>query len=347
MKLSGIGEFALIERIKKKIACNDSDVIVGPGDDAAVVRAGGAKLTLFTTDILCEDVHFNTRMMTHSQIGEKAIAVNLSDIAAMGGSARFALISAALPPALDLALAEQLIEGITAAADRYGVCIIGGDTVASSSGLVINICMVGDVQPERLVLRSGARPGDLLMVTGDLGRSEAHRLNGKYHPVTPRAEEALRLTKERRVHAMIDISDGLAGDLHRLCEASEVGAEVTAIALPIANETRELASAIRRDPLALALTGGEDFELLCAVAPDDVKPLIRELNRDPALPFTQVGTDYERKGEGTGLGLTLARKLVELHGGSIAVDSKVGRGSRFAFTLPTTLRAAEGSPDGE
>ncbi len=297
VKLSSLGEFALLERIKQKLAHQDADVVVGPGDDAAAFRTDGNTLALLTTDMLVENVHFSRKVLSLAQIGEKAISVNLSDIAAMGGTGRFAVVSLAVPAKISVEQVEELVDGMEKAAARYGLAIVGGDTVTSLSGLVINVSLTGEVEPERLLLRSGARPGDALIVTGHLGRAEAHRLNGRYCSVQPRAEEARKISDKGCVHAMIDISDGLASDLKRICEASKTGADLELASLPISDDTRSLAQAARRDALELALTGGEDFELLFTISAGDEQGFMRSMKTSLDIPLTRIGTMTGAAGE--------------------------------------------------
>ncbi len=297
VKLSALGEFALLDRIKQKVSAEETDVVVGPGDDAAAFRTDAKKLALLTTDMLVENVHFSRKILSLAQIGEKAISANLSDIAAMGGIGRFAVVSLAVPGKFSVEQVEELVDGMQATATLYGLAIVGGDTVASPSGLVISVSLAGEVEPERLLLRSGARPGDALVVTGHLGRAEAHRLNGRYCSVQPRAEEARIISDGVNVHAMIDTSDGLASDLRHICEASKAGADLDLSSLPISEDTRSLAATARRDALDLALTGGEDFELLFTLSADDEKEFMTAMKGSLDIPLTRIGTMTGAAGE--------------------------------------------------
>lgn len=256
-KLFHIGEFGLIELIRKA-AGRGPGVVRGIGDDAAVLEGTKGEYLLLTTDMLAEGVHF-TRSMGGRAIGHKALACNVSDIAAMGGRPTYAVVSIALPPSLELAFAQNIYAGINALAKRFGVAIVGGDTIKSSK-IVINIALLGTVKKSELVLRGGARPGDIIFVTGTLGRSFQ---TGKHLNFTPRVLESQYLVKKLRPTAMIDISDGLATDLQHVLKASRVGAILYAVQIPLTAKAT----------LKEALTDGEDFELLFTLPKAQAKRL--------------------------------------------------------------------------
>ncbi|HHX38635.1 MAG TPA: thiamine-phosphate kinase [Armatimonadetes bacterium] len=289
MQLSEVGEFGLIHRLSTIIGGRGGDpsgVILGVGDDAAVFQAPENRRLVATADMLVEEVHFRRGWLSSRALGWKALAVNLSDVAAMGGEPHFALVCIAVDPATSVEYIEGLYAGMQGLAERFGMRIAGGDTVRSRAGLTLSITVVGSVEPERLATRAGARPGDLLVVTGTLGDSaagcaallagpqaaervppsvlEAHRLP------QPRIAEARAAVATGAVTALMDISDGLAGDLHHICEESGVGAVLDAGTLPLSEACRDAAARLRLDPLQLALTGGEDYELLLAVSPERV-----------------------------------------------------------------------------
>ncbi|RJQ30148.1 MAG: thiamine-phosphate kinase [Peptococcaceae bacterium] len=316
MKISDTGEFGLIELLTKGLVYDPATVIRGVGDDTAVLRTDGGKWLLFTTDMLVEEVHFAPAYSSWRQVGAKALAVNISDIAAMGGCPAHALISIGIPRRLAVEDVVELYDGLKEMARVYRVNLVGGDTVAHPERLVINVALLGEVEAGKAVLRSGARPGDWIFVTGTLGASAA----GLYlyqHPGTvcpsdaadycrqahvnplPRVDEG-RLLAECGVTAMDDISDGLAAELHQICQASGAGCLVRADAVPVAPEVREAASRAGKDPLEWALFGGEDFELVFTVAPGKFP----ELNRAMA----KAGFCIYKVGEITaaGAGLLLA-----------------------------------------
>jgi len=247
------GEFEYINWIRSVPASSRPWVVVGPGDDCAVVRAT-ASLQLVTTDMLMDGVDFIVGEVEPRRIGRKAMAVNLSDIAAMAGVPRSAVVSLALPSGGG-ELAKELYLGMHEMAERYGVAIVGGDTNSWAGPLVISVTLFGDATGRGAVGRGGAEPGDWLFVTGPLGGS----LAGHHLDFTPRVHEALDLNQRVRLKAMIDISDGLTADLAHILEASGCGAVLDAEAIP-----RRAGATLTQ-----ALGDGEDFELLFAVSPED------------------------------------------------------------------------------
>lgn len=287
------------------------ELVVGIGDDAAVLTRSPGKWWLVTTDALIEGVHFRRGDAPARLLGHKALAVNLSDIAAMGGRPRFFLLSLALPEDLDEAYVEGFLEGIVAAADRYGVVLIGGNLAASPQGLSAHVTVIGECAAQRAVRRDGAMPGEAIYVTGHLGLSALGLalLKAGYRwdqelpdhlrrPIRahlapePRLQLGQYLAEEGVARAMIDLSDGLSSDLRRLCEESRVGAVLCADALPLCAE----ASAWGLDPLALALHGGEDYELLFTVREDQTSRLEDVRARFPDLPLTRIGRTISEPG---------------------------------------------------
>lgn len=262
-----MNELELIEKLTRALPTNKS-VRVGAGDDCAVLEIGG-QLLLFKTDAVVEGIHFTPDAQPR-QIGHKALARCLSDIAAMAGTPLAALITIGLPRDFSPERVEAIYEGINALAKRFGVAVAGGETVANPSGIFISVSMLGTAQ--RCILRSGAKGGDALFVTGELGGS----IDGKHLDFVPRLTEAQWLAASFDIHAMIDVSDGLASDIRHILKASGVGAELHAQAIPIsrAAKVRAKASSTAKPPLAAALTDGEDFELLFAVASKDAVPLL-------------------------------------------------------------------------
>ena len=245
-----------------------SGVIVGPGDDCAVLSAS-SQATLVTTDMLMEGVDFLLAEVDPVAIGRKAMAVNLSDIAAMAGVPTAVVVSVSLPKhplgRTTRELAEQLYRGMREVADRFAVPIVGGDTNTWNSGLVISVTALGEVTERGAVLRSGAEPGDVIFVTGRVGGS----ILGRHLAPTPRIREALTLHQIVNLHAMIDISDGLAADLNHILTESRCGAILIASSIPIHDDAITLSQRTGQTPLLHALNDGEDFELIFTVSTAD------------------------------------------------------------------------------
>ncbi|MGQ9778550.1 MAG: thiamine-phosphate kinase [Bacillota bacterium] len=303
MELKEIGEFGLIDRLR--VGClHGGGVIRGIGDDAAVLEFTPGALVLATCDMLVEGRHFLRQHITPYQLGRKALAVNLSDIAAMGGTPRHVLVSIGLPPDLGVEFVEGIYEGMKGLAAATSVNIVGGDTVAAPV-LTLDLTVLGEVESERLVLRCGARPGDLLLVTGELGASAAGLallLAAKKTAVPEEVARSLlaahleprpRLAEGRflagKATAMIDISDGLASEVHHICAESGVGAVVWAERVPIGPATREAARLLGRDPLDWALYGGEDYELLFALPPGRAEEVTLCLTATTGTPVGVIG----------------------------------------------------------
>ena len=261
-----MNEFELIARLTRQLAGNDT-VRVGPGDDCAVLDLGlPGQWVLFKTDAVVEGVHF-TREATPEQIGHKALARCLSDFAAMAGTPAAALVTLALPRDYDVKFVEAIYTGMNRLAERHHVAIVGGETTTNPERLLLSLAVLGTVPRERCVLRSGAEAGDAIFVTGTLGGS----IRGRHLDFEPRLAEARWLAGHFSVHAMIDLSDGLAGDLRHLLKSGEFGAELLQDAIPISREAKLHARAhtSARTALVAALSDGEDFELLFTLAPRD------------------------------------------------------------------------------
>jgi thiamine-monophosphate kinase len=268
-------EFALIDWIRSRTADspNPARCPVGIGDDAAVWRPSSANPdTLVTVDMLMDGVDFRIEEADPERIGRKALAVNLSDIAAMGGVPTAAVVSVALPQDRGLELGRRLHAGIQTLADEFRVAIIGGDTNSWPNPLVISITVLGDVASKGPVLRSGAMPGDWILATGEFGGS----ILGKHFDFTPRVREATALQAACRLHAMIDVSDGLAVDLGRIVDASGVGATLDALAIPLSAAAEELSKSDQRPALDHALGDGEDFELVFTLSQQDAQRLLEQ-----------------------------------------------------------------------
>jgi thiamine-monophosphate kinase len=282
-----MNEFELIARLTRSLPSNPT-VVTGAGDDCAVLDLGlPDRLLLFKTDAVVEGIHF-TGEATPEQVGHKALGRCLSDIAAMAGTPSAAIITLALPRKFDLAYVERAYAGLGALAQRHQVAVVGGETTTNPERMLISVALLGWAPRGQVVLRSGARPGDALFVTGELGGS----LGGKHLEFEPRLAEARWLAQHFAPHAMLDISDGLAGDLRHLLRASGVGAELLAPAIPISPAARRQAQATSgaKPALLAALTDGEDFELLFTVAARDAVPMLDAWKREfPKLPLSCIG----------------------------------------------------------
>jgi thiamine-monophosphate kinase len=282
-----MNEFELIRRLSQSLATNQS-VVQGAGDDCAVLDVGiPERLLLFKTDAVVEGVHFTTDAPPE-RIGHKALGRCLSDIAAMAGTPLAALVTLALPPKFEFKFVEAIYAGLNALARRHEVAIVGGETTANPERMLLSIALLGWVGRDRQILRSGAQAGDALFVTGELGGS----LEGRHLQFEPRLAEARWLAKQFAVHAMLDVSDGLAGDLRHLLNASGVGAELLATAIPISREARRAAKAktSAKPALLAALTDGEDFELLFTVASRDAVPLLDSWKKQfPGVKLSCIG----------------------------------------------------------
>lgn len=309
MNVSDLGEFELIARLTKNLPLR-TDVSLGAGDDCAILDLGGNLLLLATNDSQVEGVHFTFQTSTPEQIGRKALAVNISDIAAMGGEPRYALISLILPSHLSLDMLERIYTGLHQEAEQFAIAIVGGNIAGAGKGeqLIIDITLLGTVERGHALLRSGAHIGDTIYVTGFLGDSAAG-LYTLLHPnsLYPQdAQEHLR-TIHRVPHphvrtgqmlsqlgpnivtAMLDISDGLSGDLAHLCERSKVGACINVASLPLSPALRALAASVGHDPLDWALHGGEDYELLFTVSPRNENAVIEAIQAATDTPMTAIG----------------------------------------------------------
>ena len=266
-----MNEFELIAHLSRSLPGNAS-VIVGAGDDCAVLDSGQpGRYLLLKTDAVVQGVHFSATTEPE-RIGHKALGRCLSDIAAMAGRPIAALVTMALPTHFEAPFLQRIYDGMSLLAKRHGVAIVGGETTTNPERLLISVCVLGDVAADKCILRSGAEAGDALFVTGDLGGS----LAGKHLEFEPRLAEARWLADHFAIHAMIDLSDGLAGDLRHLLRLSNGGAEILAGAIPISRAAKMQArtESSARTPLLAALSDGEDFELLFTVAGRVAVPLL-------------------------------------------------------------------------
>ena len=289
-----MNEFELIARLTQSLPTN-GQVVAGAGDDCAVLDLGvPEKLILFKTDAVVEGIHF-TPETPPEKIGRKALARALSDIAAMAGTPTAALVTLALPAKFDAEFVAKIYAGLNALAEQTGVAVVGGETTTNPERLLISIALLGTVPRGKAILRSGAKVGDAIFVTGELGGSLAVR----HLEFEPRLAEARWLAEHFSIHAMMDISDGLAGDLRHILFASRVGAELLKSAVPVsrAAKLRAREGSTAKPAFAAALTDGEDFELLFTVASQDAVQLLDTWNKKfPKLKLSCIGKIVAREG---------------------------------------------------
>jgi thiamine-monophosphate kinase len=290
MKVNQIGEFGLIDLIKRKTLSPNKSVVVNIGDDAAVIKASKDKLLIFTTDTLMEKVHFDLRYFTFEQVGWRAMVANLSDIAAMGGLPKFALVTIGLPKFISVENVISIYDGLTAIAKRYNCKVVGGDTFFSPKGIFISIALLGEVEKNFVVKRSGAKKGDLICVTGDLGEVQAGLEFLKKNPRTrsslvrkhlnpfPRIDEARALVKNVKVTSMIDISDGLSSELFHLTEENNLGAIIYEEKIPISSGCKKAGIILKKSPLLWALSSGEEYEILFTIGKKEL-PHLKKIKR--------------------------------------------------------------------
>lgn len=281
--LSDVGEFGVIERLQRILGT--AAVPVGIGDDAAVLDVGGPDYLLATVDMQVEGVHFLPSADARA-VGQRALAVNLSDIASMGGLPTYALVSIAAQKELKVSYLEDLYQAMAECAAQYSMSIVGGNLSGTSGPLAIDVTLLGSVPRDEVVLRRGARPGDALFVSGFLGAAAAGRRVPPLPPPEPRVRLGRLIARNHLASAMLDISDGLAGDIHHLTAASGVGAVIEEHRLPIAAAAVEAARLDGLPPSHPALFGGEDYELLLAAHPDSVEALE---SLSAGVPLTRVG----------------------------------------------------------
>ena len=289
-----LSEFELITRLKSGLPTNDS-VIVGAGDDCAVIDAGvSGKWQLHKTDAIVEGIHF-TRETAPEKVGHKALGRARSDIAAMAGTPRWATVTLGLPDGFDGEMVEAIYEGINRLAKRHEVAVVGGETVSNPERLAISVAVVGEVDRTKCVLRAGAKPGDGIWATGELGGS----LEGHHLDFSPRLAEGRWLAEHFLPSSMIDLSDGLAGDLGHLLDAANAGAELLENALPIRREARLRAreSDAAKPPLIAALTDGEDYELCFTLGQGNAVALLDQFRKAfPDTPISCIGRIIEEPG---------------------------------------------------
>jgi thiamine-monophosphate kinase len=315
-EVSQLGEFGLIDRIREKFTLVNSTSLTGIGDDAAVIEAGDDNI-LVSTDMLVEGIHFDLSYTPIHHLGYKAVAVNVSDIAAMNGRAEQITVSIALSNRFSLEAVDALYAGIKAACENYKVDLVGGDTTSSTSGLIISITVLGRAKKEKIAYRNGAQVNDIICVTGDLGAAftglqvlarekEVFLADPAMQPSLEKYEYLVgrQLKPEARTDivfdlaeagvtptSMIDISDGLASELLHIAKNSGVGLRIYEDKVPIDHATYETAIEFKLDPITCALNGGEDYELLFTIAKADQE----KIKNHPDIHF--IGYIHDRKSE--------------------------------------------------
>lgn len=306
--LREIGEFGLIERIKSRYRYDDEDIVVGIGDDCAVLRRGNI-LEVITTDCLVEGTHYKPNWLSMSDVGWKALAVNVSDIAAIGGIPKHAVVTLFLPDSVSVKAVDEVYDGLDECCKRAGVSIVGGDIVKIDGPFAISITLLGNCERDEVVLRSGARPGDLIVVTGWLGEAalgreilETGRLGNlteagekcveRFRRPMPRLSESRKIIASLSPTAMIDLSDGLLSDLWHLAESSGVGARIDADSIPIGQGVLESYHS-KEEALSKAISGGEDYELLFTIPPG-MKDSLKEVGSQIDLKLSCIGEITKR-----------------------------------------------------
>lgn len=314
MSLDRLGEFGLIDRLQSHIPTRSSRVVQGIGDDCAVFSQPGGNYQVVTADALIESVHFDLKTHTPEQLGWKTVAVNASDVAAMGALPRFAVITLGIPKKTPVRFLDRLYKGLNRACREFEIDLVGGDTVSTPKHWMISLTVFGETHKKRLFTRKGAQPGDALLVTGTLGDSAlglkilqsprkkwAGRAADRKHLVqrhlepTARVREAAKLARSKwRVTSMIDLSDGLSQDCNHILKASGVGAEVWETALPFSQAFENVCAGNKLQAGELAFRGGEDYELLFTLKSEDVKKLLESFVKY-GTPVTQIGVISARK----------------------------------------------------
>jgi thiamine-monophosphate kinase len=299
-----MNEFELIAKLTKNIPSVAPDLVRGVGDDCAIIAGPDGRDWLVTQDALLESVHFRREWTDMGTLGNKALAVNLSDIAAMGGTPRFYLVSIGLPADMRAKCAEQIFAGMRECASAFNVVLIGGDTVRSPSGLTLSITVIGEVEKDGAILRCTARAGDVIYATGTLGAAalglsclnagesggDADCFVNRHNRPTPRVQAGKVLAQTGSATSMIDVSDGLVGDLSHVADASGVGFRIELIKVPVEPGFRALARRIGVSPEELMLSGGEDYELLFTVRPAHADVFDKDVVPRLGVPATRIGT---------------------------------------------------------
>jgi thiamine-monophosphate kinase len=311
MSLKQIGEFGFIKKISRGCLIRPDNIVKAIGDDAAAFQSDPEQLTLITTDLLVERVHFLRNAISGFDLGYKSLAVNLSDIAAMGGTAREAFVSIAIPDDCQLDYLEDIYDGIKDLAAEFNVNVLGGDTTRSKIDLIINIVVQGIVSSQELLCRDAARPADVIFSTGYLGDSKAglHLILNQIGSDTeglkallkahllpePHLREGRFLARQPGVHAAIDTSDGLSSDLGHIAEESRVGARLYADKIPISQNLKDFCARFDFDPIDYALSGGEDYTLLCTISSNRAAEIAKAFEKEFKRPLFAIGKITDEK----------------------------------------------------
>ena len=348
-----MGEFGLIERIQTQLSLPHKDIIKGIGDDASVTGIEKGKALLSTTDILIEGVHFDLRFTSAYDLGKKALAVNISDIAAMGGAPRFFLITLGIPPKLSVEFIDEFTSGIREVSDSCKTYIVGGDTSFSPEQFIINITVLGEAFSGDVIYRNNAHIEDQIFVTGNLGDSALglkilresscakveetfKELIEKHLCPTPRVSEAALIAKNRIATAMIDISDGLISDLGHICNQSKVGAKIWIENLPLSDAFQKYSMRFTDNPMEMPLSGGEDYELLFTVNKRKMD-VLKKIQPILQTRVTHIGEIVEQKNGITVLHRSGQRHSVKRKGFdhfSRPFENRLSRQTSFLTPLP-------------
>jgi thiamine-monophosphate kinase len=303
-----MAEFDLIRKLRDAIGPPGRGTLVGLGDDAAVYEPPG-QLELLTCDAFVEGVHFRRDFATLREIGAKCVVANVSDAAAMGGFPTRAVLSVCIPGDMTDDDVTELYDGALDVCKRYGAEVVGGDTVGSPSGLMISVALVGAVDRDHVILRSGAVVGDAVIVTGALGGSEAGlramtkglpaeggvpRAVERHNAPVPRVAEAQALIEVATPHAMIDVSDGLSSDVLHICDESGVGVRLFADRIPVATCVPDVAARLEAAPLELALASGEEFELVVTIPQSEVERTAEHVEAVTGTEVSRIGEITDR-----------------------------------------------------
>ena len=305
MKLKQIGEFGFINKISRGCLIRPDNIVRAIGDDAAAFTVASDQVSLITTDLLVERIHFIRKTISGFDLGYKSLAVNLSDIAAMGGEAREAFVSIGIPLKCPLEYLEAVYDGMKHLAAKFHVNILGGDTTRSETDLIINVVVHGTAAKEKLLCRDAAEPGDIIFSTGYLGDSRAglhlilnnlsvdstemQALYRAHVLPDPHLQEGRFLAGQPGIRAAIDVSDGLSADLGHIAKQSAVGATIYASAIPVSNFLQKFCADFGFDPFEYALRGGEDYTLLCTAAPENAEEIAQKFQNEFKRPLYRIG----------------------------------------------------------
>lgn len=309
MKLKDIGEFGFIERIKGGCLIRNENVIIGIGDDSCVFKTSAEVASLLTTDMLVEQIHFLLEAIPPYQLGRKSLAVNMSDIAAMGGTPKEAVLSVAIPDTVDLEYLDALYDGMKAMAKEFEVNLLGGDTTSSPGPLIINIALVGEAQKEEVLYRSTAKVGDVVFLTGPVGSAAAgldiilkgrgadewEELIEAHHNPYPQIKTGRIIASMKVANSLIDVSDGVAADLGHICTESKLGAIIEEEMIPTTAQFRAYCAKFQEDSRHLSLHVGEDYVLLGTVPEESATRLQKALESN-GCQFHPVGKTVAESG---------------------------------------------------